>query len=79
MAAHAHAQVGGTALIRAATQGHAECVRLLLDVGADKDAQDKVHFGSLFGCLAVLGVDAHLLVCRVLALIFTRLRRYVFL
>jgi hypothetical protein len=39
------AQIGGTALIRAATCGHAECTRLLLEAGADKDAQDKVCVG----------------------------------
>ena len=35
-------QIGGTALIRATTCGQAECTRLLLEAGADKDAQDKV-------------------------------------
>ncbi len=50
----AHVQVQGTALIRAATQGHADCVRLLLDVGADKDAQDKVRCRSLLPLLSVL-------------------------
>jgi hypothetical protein len=36
-------QVQGTALIRAAAQGETECVRVLLEAGADKDAQDKVR------------------------------------
>ena len=37
-----HAQDGVTALISAAYAGRTDCVRLLLDVGADKNAQDKV-------------------------------------
>ena len=36
-------QDGLTALILAAKNGEADCVRLLLDCGADKDAKDKVH------------------------------------
>jgi ankyrin repeat protein len=30
-------------LIHAAREGHADCVRLLLDAGADKNAQDTVR------------------------------------
>ena len=37
-------QLGYTALIKAAKNGHIECVRLLLDAGADKDAADQVCF-----------------------------------
>ena len=37
----AHSQGGCTALIRAAG-GKTECVRVLLDAGADKEAKDKV-------------------------------------
>ncbi len=37
------AQIGSTALIFAAHNGRADCVRLLLDAGADKDAKDKVR------------------------------------
>jgi hypothetical protein len=36
-------QYGYTALISAAGKGHADCVRLLLDAGADKNAFDKVR------------------------------------
>jgi ankyrin repeat protein len=38
-------QDGWTALMWAAAKGHAECVRLLIDVGADKEAQCDVRFG----------------------------------
>ena len=34
---------GGTALIYAAHEGHADCARLLLDAGADKEAKDPVR------------------------------------
>ena len=40
---HAIAQRGCTALIHAAANGHADCARLLLDAGADKDAKDYVR------------------------------------
>jgi ankyrin repeat protein len=36
-------QDGETALIWAAQNGRADCVRMLLQSGADKDAQDKVR------------------------------------
>ncbi len=42
-------QNGYTALIEAAHKGHADCVRLLIDAGADKDAKDEVRVGR---CLA---------------------------
>ena len=32
-----------TALIRAATTGHADCMRVLLEAGADKEARDRVR------------------------------------
>ena len=35
-------QDGSTALIIAASNGHADCVRLLLDAGADASAKDGV-------------------------------------
>ncbi len=38
-----HVQGGGTALKTAAIYGHADCVRLLLDAGADKNAKDNVR------------------------------------
>ncbi len=38
-----HAQNGRTALFYAAIKGHAECVRLLLDAGADKEAKNNVR------------------------------------
>ncbi len=36
-------QNGFTALIHAAMRGHIECVRLLLDAGADKEGKDEVR------------------------------------
>ena len=36
-------QDGSTALIIAAANGHADCVRLLLDAGADANARDGVR------------------------------------
>ena len=44
-AAHlgALAQGGHTALMEAARHGHADCARLLLDAGADKEAKDCVR------------------------------------
>jgi hypothetical protein len=51
-ATHGHtrsrAQNGWTALICAATNGHADCVRLLLDAGADKEAKDSVRASAVF-------------------------------
>ena len=41
-------QDGNTALILAAEQGHADCLRLLIDAGADKDAKDRVRVGRRF-------------------------------
>ena len=38
------AQDGLTALMRAAANGHAECMRLLLDAGTDKEAKNNVRF-----------------------------------
>ena len=44
MCAHANdTQDGSTALIRAAEYGRTDCVRLLVDGGADKDAKDIVR------------------------------------
>ena len=40
--AHARAQNGYTALMYAADNGHTDCVRLLLNSGADKSAKNKV-------------------------------------
>ncbi len=36
-------QVGGTALIEASFRGHADSVRLLVEVAADKEAKDNVR------------------------------------
>jgi hypothetical protein len=36
-----------TALICAVANGHADCVRLLIDAGVDKDAKDDVRRRSL--------------------------------
>ncbi len=38
-----------TALTRAAERGRVECVRLLIDAGADKDATTNVRVGLCFG------------------------------
>ena len=40
-------QDGSTALICAAESGHADCVQLLLNAGADKNAKDEVRVGLL--------------------------------
>ena len=40
-------QYGRTALMNAALNGRADCVRLLTDVGADKEARDNVRRRSL--------------------------------
>ncbi len=44
-----NSQSGRTALMRAASRGRADCVRLLIDAGADKDAKNRVRRRSLFG------------------------------
>ncbi len=45
------AQDGSTALICAARYGHTECVRLLAESGADKEAKTIVRFMMfLYGC-----------------------------
>jgi hypothetical protein len=41
-------QSGNTALIWAAVYGRAECVRLLIDAGADKEVKDVVRIGRPF-------------------------------
>jgi hypothetical protein len=41
-------QDGYTALKGAAANGHADCVRLLIDAGADKDAKINVRVGRCF-------------------------------
>ncbi len=38
-----NSQSGSTPLILAARNGRADCVRLLLEAGADRDATNKVH------------------------------------
>jgi ankyrin repeat protein len=38
-----HVQDGDTALIGAAAKGHTDCVRLLIDAGADKDVRTNVR------------------------------------
>ncbi len=43
------AQWGWTALIVAAEKGRADCARLLLDAGADKEAKDKVRASAGVG------------------------------
>ncbi len=40
-------QNGFTALTRAVHWGHADCVRLLIDAGADKEARDNVNIVAI--------------------------------
>ena len=48
-------QDGDTALTLAASNGHADCVRLLIDVGANKEAKDIVRtILSLHLCVLTL-------------------------
>ena len=63
ISAAAAAQNGKTALILAATYGHADCARLLLDAGADKDAKCNVRARAGRG--GTWGSDGHGLVCDV--------------
>ena len=54
------AQFGNTALIRAAGNSCADCVRLLLDAGADKEARDNVSVGGgIFHVPVVTEVAPH--------------------
>ncbi len=46
-------QDGRTALMFAAMEGHADCARLLLDAGADKDAKDIVRASAGVACGAL--------------------------
>jgi hypothetical protein len=46
---HEHVQDGRTALILAAAFGHADCVRVLLDAGADKNVKSNVRVRA-FAC-----------------------------
>ncbi len=56
-------QDGDTALILAAASGHADCARLLIDTGADKDATASlVRVGYCFDDATCLGV-AHFILC----------------
>ncbi len=61
------AQYGNTALMFAAQYGHADCARLLLDAGADTNAQDKVRARAGVCASAFLrrrwGDDDGLLLC----------------
>jgi ankyrin repeat protein len=41
-------QGGFTALMFAASSGHADCVRLLIDAGADKEIRNNVRAGRCF-------------------------------
>ena len=54
------AQLGKTALICAASSGRAECARLLLDAGANKDATDEVRIfcRDCFDCMNIFHGDA---------------------
>jgi hypothetical protein len=54
MQTHTPEQVGTTALMSAAQRAHAECVRVLLEAGANKHATDKVRCGLSFVRVCVL-------------------------
>ncbi len=41
-------QGGFSALLIAAEKGHADCARLLIDAGADKEAKDRVRVDCCF-------------------------------
>lgn len=43
----AFVQFGGTVLIRAAQLGYTDCVRMLLEAGADTGAKEKVCLGAI--------------------------------
>ena len=47
----ARTQGESTALIESAENGHADCVRLLLAAGADKNAADRVRASADIGAL----------------------------
>jgi ankyrin repeat protein len=47
LAAAIESQYGWTALIFAADGGHADCARLLIDAGADKEAKDSVRVSRM--------------------------------
>ena len=53
------AQGGNTVLIHAAVKGYADCVRLLLDAGADKEAKNVVRASA--GVVACGGVGKQVL------------------
>ena len=55
-----HIQGGNTALMCAAANGHADCVRLLVDAGASKDANGHVRF-SFFLIFQRVSVCLHFL------------------
>jgi hypothetical protein len=44
-------QFGETALMRAASNDHTDCVHMLIDAGADKDAKGYVRVGRCFALL----------------------------
>ena len=43
-------QIGRTALMSAGRKGHTDCVRLLIEGGADKDAKDAVRAFAAWLC-----------------------------
>ncbi len=58
-------QDGYTALISAAAYGHADCVRLLIDAGANKEAKNGVRAsrcfaGYLLGLVYLIAIYFHL-------------------
>ena len=46
-----HLQSEDTALIRAAVHGRTDCVRILIDVGADKESKNNVRIPCIYAYL----------------------------
>jgi ankyrin repeat protein len=58
-----HIQYGYTALIYAAANGHAPCEKLLLEAGADTDAQKDVRIRIRVHCIFLLRFESYTCTC----------------